>query len=89
MHSIKYANRVKNRYLVLDDPELEKATDAWVTLTEKLGDDEADRWFDENITDTDAWPEITQKIGTKLDELAKQAAFSRIDRSEQMHPGAM
>jgi hypothetical protein len=69
MHSQRYADRVNARYLQLNDPALNKATDAYIKLTELLGETKADDWFDHNIGDTDGWGIIVTKMNQKISEL--------------------
>jgi len=72
MHTQAYADKVKMRYVFLYNPAPIEAAEAWGELTDIVGEDEADRWFDAAITDSDGWPVIAQKIRAKLFELGKE-----------------
>lgn len=102
MHSQKCADQMNSRYLVLDDPALNKATDLYIQLTEMLGETQADDWFDNAITDTDSWTSIIEKLTAKINELTEAlndridrqqlsptdtVQHARIDRHMQTHPG--
>jgi hypothetical protein len=87
MHSQLCADRMRARYSWQINPAPIPATNAWTQLTDLLGEVGADDWFDGNIANTDEWGIITTKMQNKISELTAEAAHSRIDRSQQAHPG--
>ena len=94
MHSQAYHNRINQRYF---DPDSEawhkRAEFMGASLDEKLGTVGADAWEEHEFpTGAPNWKALAVAMSEKLVELnaianADPAAFTRMDRSEQTHPG--
>lgn len=88
MHSLQFEDKVHSRSLHITIPECDRAVVLFGLLTERMGEKDADAWFDATITEQDTWTDIITKIRAKMLDLA-DVAMGRIDRSEQAHPGTI
>ena len=92
MHSLRYAEQVKNhcemRYYPQSKYWEDRAFAAFAHLSRLMGEDAADKWFDENIPAETNWREIAEKCARKSVSIGIEEAQHPLNTNCQQHLGA-
>ena len=93
MHTQRYEQKVKERFEMLDDPNtqywFDRGVEAYGKLYDTLGEAKADELYEAWISPEDTCKDACLIMERLWSGIANDdpAAFTRMDRNEQSHPG--